>query len=247
MKTLLPIELYKLRTTPALWVALAVTLVLALTSTATTILVDGAAPPPVGSTAHVSKALSSAALTSVVMLALGVLIIAGEYRHRTIMQTYLGQPRRGLVLAAKLITAGVLGAVLAAVTFGLTYGVAVVLYRSRGVESLPVDLGRLWVGAVISTAVYGLLGVALGALTRNTVAAIVGGIGWAMVIEAGILVAAVPDLAKWLPTGAATALTTTGEASAALLAPGAAALVLIGWALLISGVAVRFSLSREAT
>ena len=50
MKTLLSIELYKLRTTPALWVALAVTLVLALTSTATTILVDGAAPPPVGST-----------------------------------------------------------------------------------------------------------------------------------------------------------------------------------------------------
>ena len=133
MRTLLPIELYKLRTTPALWVALAVTLVLALTSTATTILVDGAAPPPVGSTGHVSKALSSAALTSVVMLALGVLIIAGEYRHRTIMQTYLGQPRRGLVLAAKLVTAGVLGAVLAAVTFGLTYAAAVVLYRSRGV------------------------------------------------------------------------------------------------------------------
>ena len=69
MRTLLRIELYKLRTTPALWVALAVTLVLALTSTATTILVDGAAPTPVGSTGHVSKALSSAALTSVVMLA----------------------------------------------------------------------------------------------------------------------------------------------------------------------------------
>ena len=247
MRALLPIELYKLRTTPALWVALAVTLALAVTSTATTILVDGAAPAPVGSAGHVSKALSSAALTSVVMLALGVLVVAGEYRHRTIMQTYLGQPRRGLGLAAKLVTAGVLGAALAAVTFGLTYAVAVPLYRSRGVESLPVDLGRLWVGAVISTAAYGLLGVALGALTRNTVAAIVGGIGWAMVIEAGILVTAVPDLAKWLPTGAATALTTTGEANAALLAPGAAALVLVGWALVISGIAARFSLSREAT
>ena len=247
MRTLLPIELYKLRTTPALWVALAVTLVLALVSTATTILVEGAAPMPVGSTGHVSKALSSAALTSVVMLALGVLIIAGEYRHRTIMQTYLGQPRRGLVLATKLVTAGLVGAALAAVTFGLTYAEAVVLYGSLGVESLPVDVGRLWVGAILSTATYGLLGVALGALTRNTVAAIVGGIAWAMVIEAGILVLVVPDLAKWLPTGAATALTTTGEASSALLAPGAAALVLIGWALLISGVAARFSLSREAT
>ena len=180
-----------------------------------------------------------------VMLALGVLVIAGEYRHRTIMQTYLGQPRRGLVLAAKLVAAGVIGAVLGALTFGLTYLEAVVLYGSRGVHSLPIDLTQLWVGATLASALYGLLGVALGALTRNTVAAIVGGIAWAMVIEAGILVNVVPDLAKWLPTGAATALTTTSESGGALLAPGVAAAVLVGWGLFLSGIAARFTLSRE--
>lgn len=246
MTTLVPIEIHKLRTTPAAWVGILVTLALALVATATNILVDEATHLPLGSTDHVNKALSSASLTSMVMLALGVLIIAGEYRHRTIMQAYLGQPRRGMVLAAKLATAGAVGAGLGAATFGLSYAEAVVLYGSRGVHSLPVDLAQLWIGATLSTALYGLLGVALGALTRNTVAAIVGGIAWAMVIEAGILVNVVPDLAKWLPTGAATALTTTSDTGGALLAPGVAAVVLVAWAMVLSGVAARFTLSREA-
>lgn len=245
MKNLLPIELYKLRTTPAAWVSLVVTLGLALAATAVNILVDDATHLPLGSTDHVNKALSSASLTSMVMLALGVLVIAGEYRHRTIMQAYLAQPRRGLVLAAKLGVAGVVGAALGGLTFGLTYVEALVLYGSRGVHSLPIDVPRLWVGATLASALYGLLGVALGALTRNTVAAIVGGIAWAMVIEAGILVNVVPDLAKWLPAGAATALTTTSDSGGALLAPGVAAAVLVGWGLLLSGIAARFTLSRE--
>ena len=73
------------------------------------------------------------------------------------------------------------------------------MYASRGVHTLPVDLTQLWVGATVSTALFGLLGVALGALTRNTVTAIVGGIAWAMVIEIGILSSVAPEIGKWLP------------------------------------------------
>ena len=68
-------------------------------------------------------------------------------------------------------------------------------------HTLPVDLTQLWVGATVSTALFGLLGVALGALTRNTVTAIVGGIAWAMVIEIGILSSVAPEIGKWLPAG----------------------------------------------
>lgn len=247
MRTLLPIELYKLRTTPAVWVSIGLTLLLGLVSTAVNIMVDNPSAPPFGTTEHINLALSSAALTSMVMLALGVLIIAGEYRHRTIMQAYLGEPRRSLVLVAKLGVTAILGAVLGAVTFGLTYVEAIVLYGNRGIGSLPIDLGQLWLGAALSSALWGLLGVALGALTRNTVAAIVGGIAWAMVIESGILAQVVPELAKWLPVGAATALTTTSDPGGLLLTPGLAALVLGGWTLLISGAAARFSLAREVS
>lgn len=246
MKTLLSIELYKLRTTPAAWVSLAITLVLGAASVASNALVPNPDGPVFGSTDHVNHALSVSALTSMVMLAIGVIIVAGEYRQRTMMQTFLGEPRRGRVLAAKALTALGLGAVLGAGTFGIAYLEALAIYGARGVDSLPVDVAQLWIGATVATALYGLVGVALGALTRNTVAAIIGAITWVMVIEVGILASALPDVAQWLPAGAAVALTSVGSAAHGMLSPTSAALVLTGWALLISAVAARFSLTREA-
>ena len=246
MRTLVSLELYKLRTTPAAWVSLAITLVLALASVASNALVPNPGGPAFGSTDHVNHTLSVSALTSMVMLAMGVLVVAGEYRHRTIMQTFLGEPRRGRVLAAKAVATLGLGAVLGAGTFGIAYAQAVVIYGARGVDSLPVDVAQLWIGATVASALYGLVGVALGALTRNTVAAIVGAIAWVMVIEVGILASALPAVAQWLPAGAAIALTSVGSATHGMLSPTTAALVLTGWALLISGIAARFSLTREA-
>ena len=138
------------------------------------------------------------------------------------------------------------GALVGAVTFGLAWVEAVVIYGARGVHTLPVDLVQLWVGTTVATALFGLLGVALGALTRNTVAAILGGIGWTMIIEIGILASLAPEVTKWLPAGAAVALTTVGSAGSAMLSPWVASAVLAGWAIALSGIAARFTLSREA-
>ena len=91
-----------------------------------------------------------------------------------------------------------------------------------------------------------MLGVAIGAITRNTVAAILVSLGWALAIETGILASVAPDIAKWLPAGAALALTSVGSAGSALLSPWASAAVLTSWALVLSGVAARFTLSRES-
>ena len=98
-------------------------------------------------------------------------------------------------MAAKALTALGLGAVLGAGTFGIAYVEALAIYGSRGMDSLPVDVARLWIGATVATALYGLVGVALGALTRNTVAAIIGAITWVTVIEVGILASILPDVA----------------------------------------------------
>ena len=51
-------------------------------------------------------------------------------------------------------------------------------------------------------------------------AAILGSIGWAMIIENGILQNVVPEVAKWLPTGAGVAVTSVGGVGDALLSPG---------------------------
>ena len=247
MNRLISLELHKLRTTPAAWVAIVITVLLGALSVATNTfgpITPGG--PAFGSTDHVNHALSVSALTSMVMLSIGVIMVASEYRTRTIVSTFLATPQRARVLVAKLATVLGLGAVLGAVAFGLAWVEAVLMYASRGVHTLPVDLTQLWVGATVSTALFGLLGVALGALTRNTVTAIVGGIAWAMVIEIGILSSVAPAIAKWLPAGNALALTSVGSAGSQLLSPWVSALVLTGWALGLSTVATRLTLSREA-
>ena len=180
------------------------------------------------------------------MLVLGIMIAAGEDRHRTMLATFLAEPRRERVLLAKLGTAAGLGAgVLARVTFALTMAVAVPVYATRAVHHFPVSIAALWLGTTLLTACFGLLGVALGALTRNTVGAIIGALGWVFLVEIAILQPLVPSLAKWLPTGAAVSLTTPNQMVGSHLPPATAAVVLIGWSAVIAVVASTFTLRRE--
>jgi len=245
MITLLRIELLKLRTTPAVYVALALAFFLTLTSVLTTILLAGRpGTSAVGSVDNVSHVLAIGVVTSFSMLILGVMLTAGEDRHRTSLSTYLAEPRRGRVLVVKLVTAALVGGVGGAAVFGLDLAIALPVYASRGVHNLPVNVSSLWVGTALLTACFGLLGVALGALTRNTVAAIIGALVWAAVIELAVLKPLFPSLAKWLPTGAAVSLTTATDHSA-LLPPALAAAVLVGWASLVALVAARVTLGRE--
>jgi ABC-2 type transport system permease protein len=248
MKSLVSIEFLKLRTTRALFVSVGVAVLLTVASVISTIELAGrSGTPKLGSVDNVSKVLSVAALSTMVALAMGIICIAGEYRHRTIVGTFLGTPRRGEVLVAKLVTIALFGAVLGAAIFGLALAIAVPMYSMKGVHTLPVDVGQMWLGATLATSCFGLLGVALGALTRNIVGAIIGAIIWVQIIEVAILQPAVPSLAKWLPTGAGVAVTSTGSDAANLLAPGVAALVLVAWAAVISVVAARLTMNREVS
>ena len=84
MIRLVRIELLKLRTTPALWVTIALTGLLTAASVFATVLLAGQpGTAPLGSVENVSKVLAVGAATSAVMLVLGIMIAAGEDRHRT--------------------------------------------------------------------------------------------------------------------------------------------------------------------
>jgi ABC-type transport system involved in multi-copper enzyme maturation permease subunit len=245
MITLARIELRKLSTTPAVYVSLALTAALTVASVLSAILLAGRpGMPPLGSPANVGKALSVAALASMVMLVLGILATAGEYRHRTIVTTFLAEANRGRIVLAKLSVLGGVGVVVGTLTFGVALGVAAPMYAARGVPHLPVDVAGMWLGAALSGGCYALLGVALGALTRNTVGAVIGALAWVQLVEVGLLQNAWPAMAKWLPTGAAVAVTGPG-APTSLLSPRVAALVLAGWAIAVAAIATRVSLRRD--
>jgi len=144
MNTLIRIEWRKLVTTPALHVATGITIGLTALSVVVGVLLAGyQGTPPAGSQTNVEKTLSVAAVSSMVMLVLGILAVAGEHRHRTVISTYLAEPRRGRVLAAKASLLAALGTAFGAVTFGFGYGLAVLLYAARGIHHLEVDVGIL--------------------------------------------------------------------------------------------------------
>jgi hypothetical protein len=238
-------ELRKLFTTKALPVSFAVAIVLAIGSVLIDAMVAGkSGSPRLGTAADVYRMLRFGAITCVVMLIAGILAAGGEFRHRTIIPTVLATPQRALVFAVKVVVVAGLGAAFSAAIFGLGLGTTVVTLSAHGMHHLPAGISSLYAGTVISSACFAMIGVALGALTRNTIGAIVVAIAWVLFIEQVILQAVAPDIEKWLPTGAAIGLTTAPGAGH-FLPPAVASAVLASYAIVLLAVASRTTIRRD--
>ena len=186
-------ELRKLFTTRALPVSFASAIVLAIGSVIIDAMVAGKnGSPRLGTDAGVYQMLKFGAITCVVMLILGILASGSEFRHRTIVPVLLATPHRTRIFAVKVAVIAALGAAFSAVVFGVGLGTIVLTLAAHGIHHLPAGVGQLYAGTVISTACFGMIGVALGALTRNTIGAIVAAIAWALFVEQVILNAVVP-------------------------------------------------------
>ena len=240
-------EVRKLFTTKAVPVTLAIAIVLAVGSVIIDALVAGRqGAAPLGTDASTNQMLKFGAIPCVVMLILGILAAGSEFRHRTIVPVLLATPHRARVFAVKVIVIAALGAAFAAVVFGLGLETIVLTLSAHGIHHLPGGVGRLYAGTVISSACFGMIGVALGALTRNTIGAIVAAIVWTLFVEQVILAAIVPGVEKWLPTAAAIGLTNAPGARRAL-SPVVAGLVLAGYAVALLAAASRTTMRRDVT
>jgi ABC-2 type transport system permease protein len=238
-------ELRKLFTTKALPVSFAIAIVLATGSVIIDAMVAGQnGTAPLGTDANVYQMLKFGPITCVVMLILGILAAGSEFRHRTIIPVLLATPHRAHIFAVKVAVIAGLGAVFSAVLFGLGLGTIVLTLSAHGIHHLPSGVGTLYAGTVISSACFGMIGVALGALTRNTIGAIVAAIVWALFIEQVILATIVPAIEKWLPTAAAIGLTDT-PSPARGLPPTTAGLVLAGYAIALLVAASRTTMRRD--
>ena len=175
---LLYAELLKIRTAPrtSLALALGVLLLVGVGSAATASDADSS---PFGAPTALSNVITSASFAVVVALVLGALIVTWEYRHGTITQTFLANPRRERVIGAKLAIAFVSGAILA--------GAALVVALTVASIWISVDLDRgQWelLGRVLLTsALWGVLGAGLGAALQSQVGAIVSAFVWFLVAE----------------------------------------------------------------
>jgi len=239
-------EVRKLFTTRAVPVSVVIATLLAVGS----VLIDAAVAgksgaPALGSAAETYQMLKLGGLSAVIMLIIGILAAGGEFRHRTIVPALLATPHRAQVFTVKVAVIAVFGAVFSAIVFGLGLGTVVATLAAHGIHHLPTQTGRLYLGSVIAGACFGMIGVALGALTRNTVGAIVAAIAWAIFVEQIILQAVVPSLEKWLPVGASLGL--TNPPSSGVLPPAAAGLVLTGYAAALLLLASRTTIRRDVS
>jgi ABC-2 type transport system permease protein len=201
-------ELRKLATTPAFVVTLAIAVTLAVISVVADAYnagKNGAAP--LGTDAATYQMLKIGPVVFVAMLVLGIVAAGGEYRHRTIIPAMLITPRRGALVTAKAIAIAIAGVVLSALTFGLGLATAVAELHAHGVHRLPPGTAGMFAGSVAAAVLSGLIGVALGYVTRSTVAAVVGAVGWVVFAEYAILHTVAPQLFNWLISGTATVLT----------------------------------------
>ena len=240
-------ELRKLFTTRALPVSFAIAIVLAVGSVIIDAMVAGQnGAPRLGTDASAYQMLKFGAITCVVMLILGILAAGSEFRHRTIIPVLLATPHRMRVFAVKVGVVAGLGAVFSAVVFGLGLVTIALVLSAHGMHLHAADVGTLYAGTVIASTCFGMIGVALGALTRNTIGAIAVTIAWALFVEQIILAAVVPGIEKWLPTAAAIGLTNaTGPGPSHILSPTTAGVVLTGYAIALLGAASRTALRRD--
>jgi ABC-type transport system involved in multi-copper enzyme maturation permease subunit len=245
MTTLIRTEVLKLRTARSTWglllagFALAALLGAATTGTAGQ---DGAAG--LGRADNLANVLGVSALPGALMLVLGILAMAGEYQHRTITQTFLVTPVRGRVVAAKLAAAALVGVPVAAAVMAVALGTAL---PRIWVDGATVDLVNRTVaetvaGNLLAGALLGVLGVSVGALLRNQLAAVLLAIAWGLIGEGILSVFVGQEFARWLPGGAAQAVISGGEG---LLPLWGAALLLAAYSAAGALAASRLTVRRD--
>jgi ABC-2 type transport system permease protein len=239
-------ELTKLATTRLIYGMAAAMAAFAVLTVAANIL-DRQGAPPLSADHFPVLVAGPVTLLSGAALLLGILGMAGEFRHQTVTQTFLVTPDRGRVVAAKLVAYPLAGIALALSILAFTAAVAAGWLAAKGITPSLLDarLGRVLLGAVLAAGLCGLVGVGVGALVRNQVAALVGVAVWVLLVE-GLLMSLLhaPSMAKWLPSAAAAALTNPGGGQLSRLA---GSLLLAGYALALALIGTRLVVRRDIT
>jgi ABC-2 type transport system permease protein len=240
MSALVGAEFLKLRSTRTAYGFLAAIVLLTLGVQAATF-----ATVDLNTKNDVEDALSGAGIAATSLLVLGIVATTGEHRHGTITSSLLASPDRRRLVGAKLLAYLVTGALLGAAAALVTIAVGVPWLSAR---DAPLDLLgagdylEAFAKGVAQSALSGAIGVGIGAIVRNQVAAVVGTLIYLFVLEPVIGVLSTRVAAF---TIGGTQATLTGVPPDDALAPLAAGLVLAAWALALALVGAELEERRD--
>lgn len=194
-------------------------------------------------------------------LLIGTLMVTAEFRHQTLTPSFLATPRREIVLGAKVAIGVLLGVGYALIAIVATVGPAAGFLAGFGLDTGlgTSDTWALLGRIIVAFILWVLVGIGVGALVRNQVAAIVIVLAFTQFIEplarlAASFVSGLSNVTKFLPGAAGDAL--VGSSIFGIAVPGAdetplewwgGGLVLLGWAALFVVLGYVTSWRRDVT
>lgn len=164
--------------------------------------------------AAIADLVAVAPVIGLVVAIIGAIALPTEIRYRTIAPTYLAVPSRRRIVAAKAITVAVAGAALAVLVQGAVLAISFVWLNAVGADfAITSDTALILVLTPAAAAGTGILGVGVGAIVHQQVAAVLAVTGWIIVVEQ-LVAGLAPSLRPILPfTGAITVLGAGGDDS----------------------------------
>lgn len=246
MTRLVASELLKLRTTRVPWVLALLALGLVVIGTAAIVAasdeLDLVSDPD-----QTDLLRGGAGGAGFVPLLLGILIVAGEFRHETITQTFLVTPVRERVVAAKLLGSAIAALALALASLVLAYAIAIPGLSIRDIDFvLPAgEVAEIAGTVTLAFVLAGAIGVGVGAIVPNQVGALVVVIAWSFVIEP-LLILLLPEVGRFTPGGASGALNQEAGIDD-LLTPVQGGLLLAAYAIALSAAGAVLLRQRDVT
>jgi ABC-2 type transport system permease protein len=253
-------ELLKLRTTRLWWgMAIAIFVAGALFAALFGFLYTmdmGATPQdgmtvPMGDDTQIANSVYTAGLSVgyLLLLTIGVMQVGSEYRHKTITGTFLAVPKRGRALLAKVVALVVIGVGYGLVSLLGSVSVGAAVLSARGVDPFPsVEVLRSLALSLLALSLWALIGLGVGILIPNMVAALLIGIGFAWIVEPILSFGlsfwdfSREHVVKFLPSQATNAMidpvTMSGPGAVEPLSWWAGALVLTAYAAVLAGLGV---------
>jgi ABC-2 type transport system permease protein len=177
--------------------------------------------------------LSFGSIAGVFAALAGVMLFTSEYRFGTIRPTFLFNPSRSRLVATK-ITAGALsGLVFGIIGEGLVFSIGIIILKTRGIPIAMngANMTELLVGAIAGTALWGAIGVGVGAIVPNQVGAVITLLAWGFVAE-NLVFGFLPQIGRFLPVHASDAM--MGPIQTQLLPGDAGTIVVVTWAVVLA-------------
>jgi ABC-2 type transport system permease protein len=204
---------------------------------------------PTGDATQIANSVYSAGLGVgyLLLLTIGVIQIGSEYRHQTISSTFLASPHRGRAMGAKVIALLIIGVGYGLLSLLGSVSTGSLVLSLRNADAFPsTEILRTLALSLLVLGLWALIGLGIGILIPNQVAALLIGVGVAWIVEPLLVFGlsfwdfAQQHVVQFFPSSATNAVINTVQNSPdeVRLDWWAAALVLAMYAAVLTGLGI---------